>query len=120
VNDFSTAADPPWSGDARAHWEGETLVVDTTNFNNRTRSFLGAGTAGNKVVTERFTRRSAKLLDYEATIVDPKTFQDKVVVAAWRTPSRPPARRTVNDFHARRLCEGRESNPLHTLPPAAA
>ena len=32
-------------------------------------------------MTERFTRRSAKVLDYEATIVDPKTFEDKVVIA---------------------------------------
>jgi hypothetical protein len=70
-----------WSGDSRAHWDGDTLVVETANFNNRTRSFSGAGTAEGKVVTERFTRRSAKLLDYEATIVDGKTFQDKVVVS---------------------------------------
>jgi len=70
-----------WSGDSRAHWEGETLVIETKNFNNRTRSFSGAGTAADKVVTERFTRRSLRLLDYEATIVDPKTFVDKVVLA---------------------------------------
>ena len=70
-----------WSGDARAHWEGETLVIETKNFTNRTRSFSGAGRSGEKIVTERFTRRSAKVLDYEATIVDPKTFEDKVVIA---------------------------------------
>jgi hypothetical protein len=70
-----------WSGDARAHWEGDTLVVETRNFNRRTRSFSGAGLATEKVVTERFTRRSATLLDYEATIIDPKTFTDKVVIA---------------------------------------
>jgi len=70
-----------WSGDARAHWEGETLVIETTNFTRRTRSFAGAGNALEKVVTERFTRRSAKILDYEATVVDPKTFEDKVVIA---------------------------------------
>ena len=70
-----------WSGDARAHWEGETLVIETKNFDNRPRSFAGAGRSAEKVVTERFTRRSAKLLDYEATVVDPKTFEDKVVIA---------------------------------------
>jgi hypothetical protein len=70
-----------WSGVSRAHWEGDTLVVETRNFNNRTRSFSGAGFSMEKVVTERFTRRSAKLMDYEATIVDPKTFTDKVVIA---------------------------------------
>jgi len=69
-----------WSGDARARWEGDTLVVETRNFNNRTRSFSGAGFSASKVVTERFTRRSPKVLDYEATVVDPATFVDKVVI----------------------------------------
>jgi len=70
-----------WSGDSRAHWEGDTLVVETRNFNRRTRSFSGAGVSTQKTVTERFTRRSASILDYEATIVDPATFTDKVVIA---------------------------------------
>ena len=67
-----------WAGDSRGHWEGETLVVETRNFNRRTRSFAGAGNSLEKVVTERFTRTSSNTLEYEATIVDPKTFQDKV------------------------------------------
>jgi hypothetical protein len=70
-----------WSGDARAHWEGDTLVVETRNFNNRTRSFAGAGRPLTKVVTERFGRRSANVLEYEATIVDPATFQDRIVLS---------------------------------------
>jgi hypothetical protein len=70
-----------WSGDARGHWEGDTLVVETTNFNNRTRSFAGAGRPLKKVVTERFGRRSGNVLEYEATIVDPATFQDRIVLS---------------------------------------
>jgi hypothetical protein len=70
-----------WSGDSRGRWEGDTLVVETKNFNRRTRSFSGAGTAEGKVVTERFTRVAQDRLEYEATIVDPKTFQDKVVLS---------------------------------------
>jgi hypothetical protein len=70
-----------WSGDPRAHWEGETLVIETTNFNNRTGSFAGAGRSRDKVVTERVTRTSKNALEYEATIVDPKTFQDKIVLS---------------------------------------
>jgi hypothetical protein len=70
-----------WSGVSRGHWEGETLVIDTRNFTSRTRSFAGAGTAQDKTVTERFTRKSANAIDYEATIVDQKTFEDKVVVS---------------------------------------
>ncbi len=70
-----------WSGDSRGRWEGDTLVIETSNFNNRTRSFAGAGTSRDKVVTERFTRVSANALEYEATIMDPKTFQDKIVLS---------------------------------------
>jgi hypothetical protein len=70
-----------WSGDPRGHWEGDTLVVETRNFNNRTRSFAGAGRPLKKVVTERFVRRSAKVLEYQATIVDPATFQDRIVLS---------------------------------------
>ena len=68
-----------WAGDSRGHWEGDTLVVETSNFTNRTQSFAGAGTAREKVVTERLTRISPHALSYEATVVDPKTFQDKIV-----------------------------------------
>jgi hypothetical protein len=70
-----------WSGDSRGRWEGDTLVIETRNFNRRTRSFAGAGNALDKVVTERFTRVSKNVLEYEATIVDPKTFQDKIVLS---------------------------------------
>ena len=67
-----------WSGTSIGHWDGETLVVETRHFNDRTRSFAGAGTAHDKVVTERFTRRAGNVLQYTATVVDPKTFQDRI------------------------------------------
>jgi hypothetical protein len=70
-----------WSGDSRGHWEGDTLVVESRNFNRRLQSFAGAGNGYDKVVTERFTRVSKNALDYEATIVDTKTFQDKIVLS---------------------------------------
>jgi hypothetical protein len=56
-------------------------VVETRNFNSRTRSFAGAGNSQEKVITERFTLVSKTALEYEATIVDPRTFQDKVVIS---------------------------------------
>jgi hypothetical protein len=70
-----------WSGDSRGHWEGDTLVIETTNFNSRPASFAGAGKAYDKVVTERISRTSANTLAYEATVVDPKTFQDQVALS---------------------------------------
>ena len=70
-----------WGGDSRGRWEGDTLVIETRNFNRRTQSFAGAGNSLDKVVTERLTRVSKDALQYEATIVDPKTFQDKIVIS---------------------------------------
>jgi len=67
-----------WSGTSIGHWEGETLVVDTRHFNDRTPSFAGAGNSHDKVVKERITRTSNNVIQYAATIVDPKTFQDRI------------------------------------------
>ena len=63
-----------WLGDPRGHWEGDTLVVDSTNF--RTRDGGGArGIGGDHArVTERFTRVSADTLKYEVTVNDPETY----------------------------------------------
>jgi hypothetical protein len=64
-------------GDARGHWEGETLVVDTTNLNGRT------GVTGNGRNTpfspsmhliERFTRVDADTMQYEAALDDANTW----------------------------------------------
>jgi hypothetical protein len=64
-----------WMGDSRGHWDGDTLVVDTTGFTDRT-WFDSAGNfhSGNLHVTERFTRTGQDVLTYEATIDDPKTY----------------------------------------------
>jgi hypothetical protein len=66
------------SGVSRGRWQGETLVVETTNFNDRTPSLAGAGDSRAKIVTERFTRISNTLIEYSATVVDPKTFRDRI------------------------------------------
>ena len=57
-----------WLGDSRGHWEGNTLVVDTTNFSPKT-DFRGSG-AGLHVI-ERFTRVGPDTLQYEFTVYDP-------------------------------------------------
>jgi len=60
-----------WNGDSRGHWDGNTLVVETTNFNDRVR--FRNSTSGVKV-TERFTRVSADVITYTFTIEDPATW----------------------------------------------
>jgi hypothetical protein len=60
-----------WMGDSRGHWEGNTLVVETTNFNDKTR-FQRAGQ--NMHLVERFTRTAPDTITYEFTVDDPSTF----------------------------------------------
>jgi hypothetical protein len=60
-----------WFGDSRGRWEGDTLVVDTTNFTDKA-NFRGS-TEGLHLI-ERFTRTSADTVKYEFTIDDPTTF----------------------------------------------
>jgi len=72
-----SAAIRQYMGDARGHWEGDTLVVDTTNFNG-TIGVTGNGrlrpTSDALHVTERFTRTSPDTVQYQATVRDPKTW----------------------------------------------
>src|SRR5262245_20212304 len=60
-----------WMGDSVGRWDGETLVVDTTNFTDKTR-FRGA--SEDLHVVERFTRVSANALLYRFTVEDPSTW----------------------------------------------
>ncbi len=60
-----------WHGDSRGRWEGDTLVVDTTNFTDQT-NFRGS--AENLHLVERFTRVDADTVLYEFTVDDPTTF----------------------------------------------
>jgi hypothetical protein len=65
--------DPTYAGYSTGHWEGDTLVVETTNLNNKT------GTGGGyfsdaAVLTERFRRVAKDELTYDLTVNDPKTW----------------------------------------------
>jgi hypothetical protein len=71
-----------WDGDSRAHWEGDTLVVDTTNYNNK--GWIATSAATGRVkgisqsealhVVERFQRVSPDVLRYEVVITDPNEY----------------------------------------------
>jgi hypothetical protein len=85
-----------WNGDSRGHWEGQTLVVDTTNFNGR--SWIATNAASGRIkgvmetealhLVERFTRVDANTINYEATITDPVMYAKpwKVSVPLMRDP----------------------------------
>ena len=61
-----------WFGDSRGRWEGNTLVVETTNFTDKT-NFRGSGQ--NLRLIERFTRVDPDTLLYQFTVDDPQSFQ---------------------------------------------
>ena len=64
-----------YAGDSRGHWEGDTLVVETTHFNQHAfiRNFNSTLSQGLHVV-ERFKRVNASTIDYEFTVTDPNTW----------------------------------------------
>ena len=73
-----------WQGDPRGRWDGDTLVVETTNFSDRT-SFRGSDT--HLRLVERFRRVDAKTLDYQFTVDDPSVFSRPWTVSLPMTAS---------------------------------
>jgi len=67
-----------WLGSSRGHWEGDTLVVETTNFHEDRKWSTPRGLGDNLHLIERFTRVADDTLLYEATLTDPTTW-----VAPW-------------------------------------
>ena len=64
-----------WMGDSRGHWEGDTLVVEVTNHNDRTWFDMAGDFHSDALrVVERYTLVDVNTIQYEATIDDPKVF----------------------------------------------
>jgi hypothetical protein len=61
-----------WNGDSRGHWEGKTLVVETTNYSDKTQ--LRFPSSRNTRAVERFTRVADNVIDYQFTIDDPTVY----------------------------------------------
>jgi hypothetical protein len=80
---------PQWMGDSRGHWEGDTLVVETTHFDDRawianngaTGRMKGIHSTAELRVVERFTRVNANTIAWQATIEDPKVYTSPWTVA---------------------------------------
>ncbi len=75
-----------WNGDSRGHWDGETLVIETTNFTAKRASFepgatVALGTGDTLRLVERLTRRDSDTLVYEYTVDDPTTFAESFTAA---------------------------------------
>ena len=64
-----------WQGDSTGHWEGDTLVVETTNFNGKTwLNEVGDVVSHAEQVVERFTPVDADTINYQATVTDPIVY----------------------------------------------
>jgi len=71
-----------WNGEPRGRWEGNTLVVESTNYNSKgsiatsaaTGRIRGIPQTDNMTVVERFTRTDANTIEYSVTITDPKVY----------------------------------------------
>jgi hypothetical protein len=82
-----------WMGDAIGRWEGDTLVVDTTNFNGKTWMGLGGDFHGADAhIVERYTMSDANTLNWQMTITNPKVF-----TRPWTMTSAAPWRRAKPD-----------------------
>ena len=74
-----------WGGDSRGHWEGNTLVVETTNFNDKVKF---RNSTRSLHVVERFTRIDADTIDYRFTVDDPHTWTRPwtASIPLWKVP----------------------------------
>ena len=88
-----------WLGDSIGHYDGQTLVVDTTNFRRDTHNL---DSAERLHVVERFTRIDAKTLRYRVTVEDPDTWANPWT-AEW------PFRAVEGREHFRFALESREA-----------
>ena len=71
--------DPSWMGNSVGHWEGDTLVIDVTGFNDKTAlDTVGHPHSDQLHLIEKFRRSGPTTIAYEVTVDDPKTF-----VAPW-------------------------------------
>ncbi len=91
-----------WRGDSRGYWDGNTLVIETTNFNGKG-GFSGSGS--NLLLTERLTLADDETLLYEFTVLDPETWTEPWTVEM-------PLWASSNQLYEHACHEGNYSLPL--------
>ena len=71
IDDAPRTGIESWTGESRGHWEGDTLVIETDNFTDKTR---WRGSSENMTLVERLTRQDDDTLVYTFTVTDPDTW----------------------------------------------
>jgi hypothetical protein len=98
--------DPSWLGDSVGHWEGDTLIVDTVGFNEKT-ELQGFRHTDELHMVERFRRTDFETIQYEVTIEDPNVFEKPYTLT--RTFALRPDLKRIDEF----ICENnRDYKPL--------
>jgi hypothetical protein len=98
--------DPSWLGDSVGHWEGDTLVVDTIGFNDKT-ELQGFRHTESLHMIEKFRRTELDVLHYEVTIEDPNVFEKPYTLT--RSFALRPDLKRIDEF----ICENnRDYRPL--------
>ena len=90
--------DPSWMGDSVGHWEGDTLIVDTIGFNDKT-ELQGFRHTEDLHMVERFRRADFDTVQYEVTIEDRNVFEKPYTLT--RTFSLRPDLKRIDEF----ICE---------------
>jgi hypothetical protein len=99
-----------WNGDSRGHWEGQTLVIESTNFTDKAlfadyRGFDGIYKTQSLRLVERLTRADANTINYEVTVEDPLTWtRPWTFVLPWRSDD--PNYREAEDLYEYACHEG--------------
>jgi hypothetical protein len=98
--------DPSWLGDSVGHWEGDTLVVDTIGFNDKT-ELQGFKHTESLHMIEKFRRTEVDVVQYEVTIEDPNVFERPYTLT--RSFALRPDLKRIDEF----ICENnRDYRPL--------
>jgi hypothetical protein len=100
-----------WNGDPIGRWEGDTLVVDTTNLNAKGRMALGGDFySADAHLVERFTMKNSNIIDWTLTITDPKVF-----TRPWTMTSHEPMtrERSVQNFDGEDTCHEGNVDLVH-------
>jgi len=75
--DHPKNVDDTWMGNSVGHWEGDTLVIDTVGFNDKTRlDTIGHPHTDQLHVIEKLTRTDPMHIGYEVTVIDPKAYKE--------------------------------------------
>ena len=100
-----------WNGDPIGRWEGDTLVVDTTNLNAKGRMALGGDFySADARLVERFTMKNSNTIDWTLTVTDPKVF-----TRPWTMTSHEPMtrERNVQNFDGEDTCHEGNVDLVH-------